>query len=137
MKTTRRSFFKLLAGAAVVAASPSLALNLANIPVIYADGVHDDSEGFQALLEGGVVEFKSPELAKEIGWRGDTLYMGNVTLTTNKTIILNERFSGKTLSGGTYKCNGQMFMDSDGCQYAKAQNMTIRNTSGMWLDPHT
>jgi len=100
----RRSFFKLLAGGAVVAAMPSLALNLSNIPTIWADGKHDDSEGLQALIDGKEVEFKNPELTRGMGWRDNVLHLGGATFLTKNTITFDEQFSGKTLKDASIKC---------------------------------
>lgn len=52
--TTRRGFFKLLAGAAI---APVLTSEVkAAVPLILGDGIHDDGPGLNALLRGEVVE---------------------------------------------------------------------------------
>lgn len=70
MQMNRRAFFKLTAGAAIASALP---LPGATAPIIYGDGVHDDTEALQALLDGKVVEFADPAMADGAGWHGAKL----------------------------------------------------------------
>lgn len=73
MNTTRRSFFKLIAGAALAPIAAKAAAILPSVPMIWGDGIHDDLEGFQALFDGKVVEFANPEMAHGAGWFGNEL----------------------------------------------------------------
>lgn len=131
----RRSFFKLLAGGAVVAAMPSLALNLSNIPIIWGDGKHDDSAGLQALIYGKEVEFKNPELTRGMGWRGDVLFMGAATFMVKSVLNIDDRFSGKTLNGGKYVCAGNDFIHakhrdkSKRISYVHFENMAVKKAN--------
>lgn len=50
MDISRRSFLGGAIAATVVAVSPALAL--ANLPVIYGDGIHDDWAGLTAFFNG-------------------------------------------------------------------------------------
>ena len=133
MEVNRRSFFKLLAGGAVVAAMPSLALNHANVPIIWGDGKHDDAAGLQSLIDGKEVEFKNPELARGMGWRGDVLFMGTGTFAVKSVLQIDERFSGKTLKGGTYLCDQNDFIHmrpshkSKSVEYVTLNGMVIKN----------
>lgn len=70
MQMNRRSFFKLTAGAAIASALP---LPGVAAPIIYGDGIHDDTEALQALLDGKVVEFADPAMADGAGWHGAKL----------------------------------------------------------------
>lgn len=47
----RRDFLRGVLSATVITTVPPLAL-AASIPVIYADGIHDDADGLQALFDG-------------------------------------------------------------------------------------
>lgn len=73
MTSTRRGFFKLIAGAAALAAVPAPSKP---VPILWGDGIHDDAPAFLALLDGEPVEFADPSMAKDIGWRGGCFYIG-------------------------------------------------------------
>lgn len=73
MTITRRSFFRLTAGAAITPVLAQAAAAMPSIPVLWGDGVHDDTEAMQALLDGKVIEFADPAMAKGAGWFGKTL----------------------------------------------------------------
>lgn len=71
--TTRRGFFRLLAGAAIAPIAAKVAAALPGVPVIWGDGIHDDFEGLQALVDGRVVEFADAAMAEGAGWFGSTM----------------------------------------------------------------
>lgn len=54
---TRRGFFRLAAGAVALASVPGLLKANGNVPTIWADGIHNDAPGLNALIRGDVVEF--------------------------------------------------------------------------------
>ena len=54
---TRRFFFKLAAGAAVTPVLAKMAVALPAVPVLYGDGINDDTAGMRALFAGESVEF--------------------------------------------------------------------------------
>ena len=70
---SRRSFFKLAVGAAIAPVVAKASVILDPIPVLYGDGIHDDTLSVQALIDGKVVEFANPEMAKGAGWFGNPL----------------------------------------------------------------
>ena len=74
MKTTRRGFFKLIAGAAVIPVVAKADF-VGRLPVIYGDGVHDDAAGLNALFRGEVVEFANAGMADSAGWSGAVFQM--------------------------------------------------------------
>lgn len=94
----RRNFFKLIAGAAVVAAAPIGPL--AKVPMIYCNGVDCDAEGLTALFRGDVVEFAHPELAEHIYWQGDVLNLAGEFQV--HTPIEISGMGRKVLRGGRY-----------------------------------
>lgn len=47
--TTRRDFFKVMLAAGVATAVPALLAD--KLPVIYGDGIHDDTDGLQAAFD--------------------------------------------------------------------------------------
>jgi hypothetical protein len=87
MDTTRRGFFRLAVGAAAVAALPVPFKAAADVPMIWADGIHNDAPGLNALIRGEVVQFFRPELADKIGWRGDTLDFGGQWFRCEETVV--------------------------------------------------
>lgn len=101
----RRHFFQLIAGAAMIPVLPRLAKTA---PMIWADGVHCDSAGVQAMLSGLPVEFADPALAAKIKWTGDVLSFGRVQVRLKETLKLPECFSGKTLRDGHFLYNSDM-----------------------------
>ena len=105
--TTRRGFFKLMAGAAAMAAVPSIAITKA-VPVIFCNGVDCDSAGLDALIRGEVVEFANPDLAAHIGWRGDVLQLAG-DFTVKEPVKLPKANTSKTLTGGKFTFYGDGF----------------------------
>jgi hypothetical protein len=85
----RRAFFKLIAGAALSPVASKMAIALPSVPVLYGDGEHDDTHALQALLDGDVVEFAYPEMAKGAGWVDDVFTMPQGMFRTTETIIFN------------------------------------------------
>jgi hypothetical protein len=100
----RRVFFKLVAGAAALAAVPNIGLAKSAV-TIFADGINDDGPGLNALLRGEVVEFAKPEMARLIGWRGNTLELNGI-FRLDTQILIDDSFYGKKLEGGVYKWSG-------------------------------
>lgn len=86
--TTRRGFFKLLAGAALAPVASKAAALLPSIPVLYGDGVHDDTEAFQALLDGKVIEFADAGMAEGAGWFGDVLNLPRGIFRVTSTPVM-------------------------------------------------
>lgn len=107
-KIARRSFFRLIAGAAAMAAVPRAAVHAAP-QVIWCDGIHDDAPGLSALIHGEVVEFMRPEMADRIGWRDtfsrDTEYLSLDGDFFLKTPIRLEPFTGghRMIKGGRFR----------------------------------
>ena len=95
MDTTRRGFFRLAAGAVALASVPGLVKAKGNVPTIWADGIHNDAPGLNALIRGDVVEFMKPELASKIGWRGNVLDFGGQWFRCEEPVIFGE--DGKEL----------------------------------------
>jgi hypothetical protein len=90
MDTTRRGFFRLAAGAAAVAALPVSFKAAADVPMIWADGIHNDAPGLNALIRGDAVQFFRPELADKIGWRGNVLDFGGQWFRCEEPVIFGE-----------------------------------------------
>lgn len=90
--TTRRGFFRILAGAAI---APVISAEVAKagraVPYLWGDGVHDDTEALQALFDGKIVEF-SPEIpTAHLGWFGDTLHLPDNKFLIRETIRITSR----------------------------------------------
>lgn len=85
---SRRRFLKLSAGAAALVAVPAkvAALLPADAPTIYADGIHCDAAGIEALFRGDPVHFLSAEAAERIRIHGDVFDFGEVWLYTERTV---------------------------------------------------
>ena len=84
--TTRRNFFKLMAGAALAPVAAKAAAILADVPILYGDGVHDDAPALNALIRGEVVEFMQPDMAVGVGWVGDYLRMPSGAFRVRSTV---------------------------------------------------
>jgi hypothetical protein len=105
--TTRRGFFKLMAGAAAMAAVPSIAVpNIA--PTIFCNGIDCDSAGLDALIRGKVVQFSNPELAAQIGWRGNVLQLAG-DFVIKSPIKPGTHLSHKVLTGGKFELHSSLF----------------------------
>lgn len=113
MNTTRRQFFKLTAGAAALTAMPDLTL-ASDVPVIWADGVHDDGPGLSALLRGEVVEFASAKAAKAIEMVGDKVLFGDRAKFRLSSPIVIPPGRHVTLQGGSFLCNDGVSLLVDG-----------------------
>ncbi len=116
MSTTRRGFFKLVAGAAALAAVPAAAITKP-LPMIYCDGVNDDGPGLTALMSGDAVEFLQPEMEKYIGWSGDILMLSGY-FTIKTTVKAPPSFSEKCIIGGMFQtyCMGFDFTEAPFCR---------------------
>ena len=95
----RRSFLKIAGAAGLLTVTPiSIASALATkVPIIYGDGIHDDTEGLQAAVSG-----KDFVCESDIVWvSGDTvkIYAGNflisdtITISDTRTLIGGSRFT--------------------------------------------
>ena len=71
---TRRSFFRLTAGAALIPIAAKVAA-LSPAYYLYGDGIHDDTEALHALINGDIVEFSDLLDATGMGWRGRELLL--------------------------------------------------------------
>lgn len=100
MTTTRRSFFRLVAGAAALVAVPMPALSKAE--TIWCDGVNDDGPGITALLRGEAVRFRDPSMAERIGWKSKWRLALDGKFTIRTPIIVDHTFKGKVITGGAY-----------------------------------
>lgn len=69
---TRRNFFKLIAGAGLIAVAPRMALSA---PLLTGDGRAADAPALQALIDGLPVEFGPLVDATDAGWAGNVLTM--------------------------------------------------------------
>ena len=89
VEISRRSFFRLAVGAAAVVAVPIPLGDVARIPVLYGDGVHDDAEGLNALIRGEEVSFADPAMASRVGWRKGFLDLGGVTFHVKTPVLVD------------------------------------------------
>ena len=96
--TTRRRFLQLLAGAALTPVLTSVASALPSVPVLYGDGVHDDTDALAALLRGDVVEFAAGLTADGCGWIGDVCRLPSGRFKVNRTIVLSDEMAGKHIN---------------------------------------
>lgn len=96
MDATRRGFFRLTAGAVALAAVPGPVKAKGNVPTIWADGIHNDAPGLNALIRGEVVEFADTRKAAGIGWRGTFLDLGGYTYRCEDTV--NFEHDNRTLA---------------------------------------
>jgi hypothetical protein len=128
---SRRTLFRLAAGAAAVAALPASAAVI-HAPMIYCDGKHDDAPGVNALIAGEPVHFANPELAEGIGWDGTTLHLrGEFHMERGLRI----RGLGRvTIDGGdfTHYHSGPYIIASE-CDYVFVQNQ--RHLGGARISP--
>lgn len=88
MQPTRRTFFKLLAGAAAVVALPASTF-IPDAPMVWGDGIHDDAPGLNALIRGDAVQFADPAMASKVGWRGNVFDFGGTTFRCEDSIVFN------------------------------------------------
>ncbi|MEQ9565484.1 MAG: hypothetical protein RLN85_06670 [Pseudomonadales bacterium] len=105
----RRSFFKLTAGAAIAPVAAKLVNPLT--PVLWGDGVHDDTSALQALLDGEVVEFANPSTASGAGWSENIFRMPGGIFRLSKGV----EFKGK--SNCEYHGNGSEIIISEDSDY--------------------
>ena len=91
----RKNFIKTLIGATSLVAIPAIGLAkpvAPTVPVLYGDGIHDDTAALQAWFDGTPLRF-----AKEVLLlNGDTLF-GKKFLISN-TIVLKENKVSRTVS---------------------------------------
>lgn len=135
MTITRRSFFRLIAGAAIAPVASKASMVLPDVPILYGDGIHDDTVALQALIDGKTVEFFNPEMAKNAGWFGNP-FSGNGALLrfpagkfrVNKPLILSRRGSNKAWNNVMIDGAGSTVMLDKGT-YAAIQVESARNTS--------
>lgn len=131
--TTRRGFFKLMAGAALAPVAAKAASILPDVPVLWGDGVHDDTESFQALLDGRVVEFADPKKAVGAGWFDDTLIVPRGEYRMKTAPVFRDMFR-KVIDGNG--CTILRDGSHDCCFLVKrCRYSTITNFSSVPLDP--
>ena len=103
--TTRRQFFRLVAGAALAPVAAKAAAILPTVPMLHGDGVHDDTEALNALFRGDVVEFA--EGLKGIGgWydgpHGPVLHLPRGVYRTTAEVVMADLPSKSVVEmGGT------------------------------------
>lgn len=90
----RRSFFKIMAGSAIAAVQASSVSALSDVPVLYGNGVVDDTFALQSLVNGDVVEFADPSMAINVGWYGDYFMMPSGVFNISSGIVFNMRDAG-------------------------------------------
>lgn len=71
---SRRSFFRLAAGAALAPIAAKVAA-LSPSFYLWGDGKHDDTDAIHALLNGDIVEFSGHIDGAGCGWHGNVLIM--------------------------------------------------------------
>lgn len=86
----RRSFFRLVAGAALAPVAAQAASILPDVPILWGDGVHDDAPALNALIRGEVIEFAQPEMAHGVGWFGDYLNLPDGVFYLEDTIRFDQ-----------------------------------------------
>jgi hypothetical protein len=125
MTTSRRGFFKLLAGAAALAAVPAPAVT-SSVPIIWCDGIHDDTPGLSALIRGETVEFADASMADHIGWRGDVLFLAGM-FTIKTPVQIGTECSGKILTGGDFTSYTEPAFDARLAKRVTFDRMTMRS----------
>ena len=111
----RRSFLKIAGAAGLLTVTPiSIASALATkVPVIYGDGIHDDSDGLEAALNG-----KDFVCAKNLVVReGNNLVVSNGNFLLNKGLTFSD-----TLSSVVRNCHFKFVPAEEG-----AALFTVRN----------
>ncbi len=104
----RRKFLKLVGAALVV--TTVLPGHIINIPKIWANGIHDDTLGFRALVSGEPFEWMGEGSGPtyEAGVDRDTIFLPSGTLALSTPIIVgnntsiigsNKRSTNARLSG--------------------------------------
>lgn len=63
---SRRGFLNLMVGATAVIVCQKVPTTLAPVPILYGDGIHDDTKALQALIDGKVVEFAKPGMQLDL-----------------------------------------------------------------------
>lgn len=137
--TTRRGFFRLLAGAAALSAvPPSVMASVieAEVPTFWCDGIGDDGPAFTALMRGDVVRFARPELAEGVGWMDDVLYLGNLRMTSPDAFVI----TGNVCGGRDFEIrNGYWRSESPVTTIhidLPAQDVTILDSALMGIGAH-
>jgi hypothetical protein len=82
----RRAFFRLAAGAALTPLAAKVAAAFPDAPILYGDGIHDDTAAVQAFIDGQVVQFANPAMAEGAGWFGNP-FDGGATLRMPKGLF--------------------------------------------------
>lgn len=131
--TTRRGFFKLVAGAAIASVGAKAASILPDVPILWGDGIHDDTCAFQALIDGKVVEFADPRKAVGAGWFNDILILPHGDYRMKAAIVFRDIFR-KVIDGNgcTILRDGShdyCFIMVGDCRYSTIMNfrsVTIR-----------
>ena len=120
----RRSFLKIAGTAGLLAVTPiTLASALATkVPIIYGDGIHDDTEGLQAAVSGkdfvcesGIVHV-SGNTVNILG--GTFLISDTITITDTRTFVSGSNF----VMSGTGREDGRFMLDMQ-----SSQEMVFRN----------
>lgn len=87
---TRRSFFRLAAGAVALAAVPAPVLS-AGEPTLWADGINCDADGIMAMFRGETVRFIQPDIASRIIRNGTSINFGKARIFLRKPVHLSSR----------------------------------------------
>ncbi|MDE2342113.1 MAG: hypothetical protein KGL63_01755 [Betaproteobacteria bacterium] len=132
MKTTRRGFFKLVAGAALVPVAARVAKTLPT-PILYGDGVHNDTIALQTLVDGGVVEFADARMAQNAGWFGNVLRLPAGTFKIDTTLMFgrdDQKWIGRTVDG-----KGSKIIAGAPMQYVlSVQDATDCTFTNLWIE---
>lgn len=84
--TSRRGFMQMLAGGVLVAVTP---VSLTAHPRLHGDGIHDDTEALQALLDGEIIEVVCAEGVTDVGWEGSFLRLPKGVFRVSETLIID------------------------------------------------
>lgn len=134
MKMDRRTFFK--GALALIAVSALPAASSADLPVLYLDGVNDDSDGLDALMNGRSVIIQGDAVRAETGHlEGATLLLsrpicmarGNMTI---KNCVF--RFTGQFLAmPPASNFDGVQIMLSPGATYHADPLFLVNENPGL------
>ena len=87
-RMNRRGFFRLVAGAALAPVVAKVGQAFPLPPILWGDGVHDDTAALQALIDGEIVEFADRTIADGCGWIEDVLHLPKAIYRTSEALQL-------------------------------------------------
>lgn len=135
MDVSRRRFFQIAAGAAIAPVAAKIVNPL--VPVLWGDGIHDDTSALQALLDGEVVEFANPSIANGAGWFGDTFRMPSGFFKISHTLKIGHK--SKCEYNGNHSFlfttdSQYVFELLDGCTDVAFTNWNINADRDFWAE---